>query len=411
MLIATVSAMSDQTGRWPLLLRLSRGLVAEQPDLAMKMSETIRREVPFYRSHGVSTAETNRSAREHVEALVGRASFPDGPETAPRELGERRARSGVELVDVLDGLRVGTAFLWGRIVDYARRTGSATDGELVDLATEVWLMHEAYAHALISGYRNEHSRVLLTKQQQRLGLIYGLLTARGREAASPWEAVDRLGLPREAPFVVVAAMTAPAARMPLPRIEAFLAVSDIPSAWVMVGNVQTGIVSASESGWRRLLATEVATWGARAGASPLSDDFARISAAVRFARIALSTAGAGALADFDEQPVAMASAGSPDVSGHVVRSVLGRLLALSAAERDTLLHTLDAWYSAGSSLSGVATVIGVHENTVRNRLRRVAAVTGRDPLRPRESAELFFALAGYRTLPPVGTGPEASAGD
>lgn len=401
--------MADESRKWPLLLRLSRGLVAEQPDLAVQLAATIRAEVPFYGPGNRVPAEAvGRSAREHVAALVDRAAFPEGPETAPRALGERRARDGVELADVLDALRVGTSFLWRRIVDHARRTGAASDAELVDLASEVWMMHDAYVRTLTTGYREEHSRVLLNRQQERLGLVYGLLTARGREAASPWEAVDRLGLSRTEGFAVVAATTSAAGRMPLPRVERVLAETGTTSAWVMVADVQLGIVSTARGTWQEPIAAEAARWGTRVGVSPEMGDFARIGAAVRFSRIALATADAGTTSVFDHSPVAMAAAGSPEVTKRIVETVLDGLFDLSETDRDVLLDTLNAWFASNGSVAAVADRIGVHQNTVRNRIRRIAAVTGRDPLHPRDAAELYLALSGHRRTPGPAQKPGAA---
>jgi hypothetical protein len=373
-------------------------MLAEQPDLTIHLARRIRDEVPLYRAdNGVPADALDQSVHEHINALVDQAAFPDKPVAVPFALGEQRARDGVELADVLDALRVGANFLWGQIVDYARRTGAASDTELVDIASEVWMMHDTYVRSMSAGYREEHSRVLLRRQQERLGLVYGLLTARSREAASPWNAVDRLGLSRTAGFVVVAAIAPTAGRIPLPRVEQSFTDVGVPSAWVMVADVQLGIISASTPSWPEEMTAEVVRWGASVGTSPVIGDYTRVGFAVRLARIALATAEPGMIAEFDQAPVAMAAAGSPDVTERIVESVLGRLASVPGADRLVLLETLDVWLGSDGSVTGVADLLGVHENTVRNRLRRIAAVTGRDPLRPREAAELYLALWGRRT--------------
>ncbi|WP_440708974.1 PucR family transcriptional regulator [Herbiconiux sp. YIM B11900] len=387
--------MSADEGRWPLLLRLSRGLAGEKPDLAKRMADRIRADVPFYRSEAhISVEAINQSTREHIEALVNYASAPDGPDTAPRALGERRARDGTELADVLDALQVSTSFLWDEIVEYARRTTSATDTELVDLASEIWTMHDSYVRNLTTGYREEYSRVLLSRQQERLGLVYGLLTARGREAASPWDAVDRLGFSRTEGFVVVAATTATAGRLSLPRVEQTLAAAGVASAWVMVADVQLGIVSSAADSWLELVTAEALTWGSTAGVSPVMPTFTSIGLAVRLARIARATASPGNVVAFDDSPVAMAAAGSPDVTERIVDTVLGGLSAISESDRTVIVETLAAFFDSDGSVADVASLLAVHENTVRNRLSRVRTITGRDPMRPRDAAELLLALSG-----------------
>jgi len=69
----------------------------------------------------------------------------------------------------------------------------------------------------------------------------------------------------------------------------------------------------------------------------------------------------------------------------------------------SLLETLAAHAEHGRSLEAAARVLYVHPNTVRYRLRKVAEVTGWDPLNPREAYVLQMALALGRLdgdLPP-----------
>lgn len=386
---------------WPLLARLTREVRAADPGLAEQMARAIRSEVDFYRTRDtVPFAAMVASATDHIEAIAS-ADEPAEVRDAPaRRMGEARARDGVALSDVTDALRAGTRFLWSRIVAHARAIGAATDAELVDLATEVWVMHGDYVQAMTAGFRKESAQALLGRQQERLGLVYGLLTARGQEASSPWDAVDRLGLPREGGFVVVAAKAEVLGRMPLPRVEASLAEAGTVSAWVMTGGTQLGIVSTADPGWRARLTSIAADCGASAGVSPVETEYGRIGWCVRLARTALAAAGRAELCFFDDAPVPVAAAGSPEVSAPMVDAVLGGLLAAPASERDVLLDTLTQWFASDGTVADAAARGWVHQNTVRNRLRRVAALTGRDVTHPREAAELYLALTAYRQAAP-----------
>jgi DNA-binding PucR family transcriptional regulator len=58
-----------------------------------------------------------------------------------------------------------------------------------------------------------------------------------------------------------------------------------------------------------------------------------------------------------------------------------------------LLDTVMTYLEQGNSLEATARLLFVHPNTVRYRLRRVAEVTGWDPLDPREAYVLQQALA------------------
>ncbi|MDQ1569869.1 MAG: hypothetical protein QOF79_543 [Actinomycetota bacterium] len=388
--------MSDELDTWPLLSKLTRGVVESKPDLAARMALNIRATLVFYRTDdGVPLAEVENSTRTHIAALTDPGATLRERDSAPRRLGEDRARDGIALTDVADALRCGTKFLWDEILAYARGLGTS-DAELVELASQIWFMHDAFTQAMTAGYRQEHARALLSRQQERLGLLYGLLTAQGREAASPWNAVDRLGLPRTGGFVVVAVAAPHTGRMPLPRIEQTLTDSRITSAWVMTGNVQLGVVSAIDPQWAEVLETSSRPLAVEVGVSPVQHDYARISLAVRLARTALAAAVPGTLSFFTDSPILMSAAGSPEISEPIMNSVFGELMRIAEPERTTLINTLSAWIDADGSFNTVAAALWVHPNTIRNRMRRIAALTGHDVSQPRQAAELYLALATYR---------------
>lgn len=75
------------------------------------------------------------------------------------------------------------------------------------------------------------------------------------------------------------------------------------------------------------------------------------------------------------------------------RTLVDQVYAPLAAAGGSLLETLAAHAEHGRSLEAAARVLYVHPNTVRYRLRKVAEVTGWDPLDPREGYVLQTALA------------------
>jgi hypothetical protein len=74
-----------------------------------------------------------------------------------------------------------------------------------------------------------------------------------------------------------------------------------------------------------------------------------------------------------------------------------------------LLRTLETYLSHGRALEATARDLDIHANTVRYRLKRVQEITGLDPLRPRASFVLHFALLAGR-LPRPGTAGHARRG-
>jgi len=75
------------------------------------------------------------------------------------------------------------------------------------------------------------------------------------------------------------------------------------------------------------------------------------------------------------------------------RQLVARAYAPLAAGQGALLDTLTAYLGTGRSLEAAARSLYVHPNTVRYRLRRVAEITGWDPLDARDSYVLQTSVA------------------
>jgi DNA-binding PucR family transcriptional regulator len=101
---------------------------------------------------------------------------------------------------------------------------------------------------------------------------------------------------------------------------------------------------------------------------------------------------------FDEAPLAVLTMAAPDVAERFVRTVLGGLDDLPREDRDVLLQTLRTWLASGGSANDAAERLYCHPNTVRHRLRRIEARTGRSLTDPRSLAELCLAAEAESRL-------------
>lgn len=81
---------------------------------------------------------------------------------------------------------------------------------------------------------------------------------------------------------------------------------------------------------------------------------------------------------------------------HLVAEIYQPLVANSTG----LLETVYALTDGGGSVEATARELFLHANTVRYRLRKVAELTGRDPLNPRDAFVLQVALRLGRLTPP-----------
>ena len=321
---------------------------------------------------------------------------------APRRTGRRRAEQGAPLAAVLSSLQVGFRFTWDTLVAEAHQTGIVSDAELVDLASEVWMLNTLFTTELATAYRDARTELVLRQGQERSALVEALLEGRIADTATVWEAADLLGLPYQGVLVVVAAEVPTAARHALPRLESRLHVRGIGSAWQLLADLQVGIVSL-RSRQNTPALVEILRSGAvaRVGVSPVYTRLERTSEALHLARIALASSPAGdpMVNVFDDAPLPVLVVSSPTTSDRIAKTILGPLLDINPDERDMLLNTLAAFFAFQGSAIEAGKHLYCHPNTVRHRLHRIERQTGRSLQDPRSSAELFIALEALRRLP------------
>jgi DNA-binding PucR family transcriptional regulator len=181
----------------------------------------------------------------------------------------------------------------------------------------------------------------------------------------------------------------------LPEAESRLRVHGISSAWRLLPDAQIGIVRLATTGELDLLCRELTRLArARVGVSPTYTTLLETSSALRLARMALSTARTGTVQvrRFDEHPLGVAAVNASAAMDRVVQIVLGPVLNQPAQDRAVLLETLGAWRDNHGSTEGAARQLYCHPNTIRLRLRRVEAATGRLLSDPRAAAEILLAL-------------------
>ena len=95
---------------------------------------------------------------------------------------------------------------------------------------------------------------------------------------------------------------------------------------------------------------------------------------------------------FDDRPLSAVVVANPEIAARAACAVIGPLLQLDRAERSAILETLRAWRDAGGSTAVAAERLFCHRNTVRNRLQRIEALTGRSLDDPLGCAEVCMAL-------------------
>jgi DNA-binding PucR family transcriptional regulator len=187
----------------------------------------------------------------------------------------------------------------------------------------------------------------------------------------------------------------------LPRVEDVLRDRGVTSAWRVGAELQEGVVALRrDAGLPRLL-DEIARFAvARVGLSAVFGTLEGAASALREARLACAAASAHSTEPvrFDEHPLAVLLAATPDAAAALARRVLGRVLEVADSDRAHLLGTMRVWLAEAGSTSAAARRLHVHRNTVRYRLRRLEELTGRDLTAPIDVAEMHVALEASRVL-------------
>ena len=102
---------------------------------------------------------------------------------------------------------------------------------------------------------------------------------------------------------------------------------------------------------------------------------------------------------FDDSVLAVAAVSAPEITKKVATVILGQFDDLPSEEQDVLFDTFRAWRANNGSAANAAAQLHVHPNTVRHRLRRIEARTGRSLAVPDQLAELCLACEIRENIP------------
>jgi sugar diacid utilization regulator len=280
--------------------------------------------------------------------------------------------------------------------------GSAVSGPMpADTEARISAFAELVGAALVAGYRDEQTRQMLDDTSRRSALIDSLLEGRVVDDCGLCELAEHLRLPKDGPFVVVAAEVGSGGSEPLPVIESKLRSLDVYSAWRLLPDWQVGIVHvASGQQLDKVIALVSRTAVDRVGVSARFTDLRDTPQALHFAKAALRGRPdhASQVAMFDGTILATAALAAPEVMVKSARSALACFGDLPEEEREILFETFQVWQDTDASVGAAAELLCCHPNTVRYRLRRIEKRTGRSLSRPRDVAELCLAFEVHRRL-------------
>jgi hypothetical protein len=386
----------------PEIAAVARALLDRRRELSEGMADRIQKEIEFYRAGGLPSEDLRASCERNLEFILWPlVSGERADSRPPRETGRRRATQRAPLAEVLAAYRVGFRYMWEAMVGEAQTRGRASSDALVAAASALWALQDEYSQAVSDSYRETLAAEIRHDERERAALVESLMEGNLAGPTTVWEAAELLRLPTHANYVVVAAEVPHLAREALPLIEQNLTRQGLQSAWHLRPDAQLGVAAFKKPAeFEKLVAALKRVAASRVGVSPGFSALEQAPSALRLARIAMVAAPAGSIGVtvFDSAPLAVTAMTAAEVLPRVISSVLGPLLELPEDDKAILLDTLEAWSATGSA-AAAAEKMCCHENTIRYRLRRIEALTGRSLSSPKAVAELCLALEGFRLLP------------
>src|ERR1700761_106220 len=373
-------------------------LASRVDDLAHAVAYAVRAEVTFYKSTGVVTNdELLTSSAENLRFALKCLGAAEGFDTSPAvATGSKRAAAGVPLPAVMDAYRIASHHLWDAVVQIATTQPGVSRDALIQATTRIWHIQDAYTDTMTSAYRQQTTQQVLEDEAERAALTEALVDGRTLTEYTVWEVAQLLQLPISGPYVVVAASCPTVGKQALPGITAMLRSVDIFSAWRLLPDIQIGIAHVPTESKRdsvvELLERQATT---KVGVSPPFNDLTDTAQALRYARVALNTRNGrtgGGVTVFEDSLLAVAAVSAPEVTNKVAALILCQFDGLSSAEKDVLFETFRAWAANKGSVADTAAQLFCHPNTVRHRLHRIEAQTGRSLAVPNQLAELCLAF-------------------
>ncbi|WP_107705314.1 PucR family transcriptional regulator [Nocardioides allogilvus] len=377
-------------------------------EVTEQLVRTIVAEHPGYHGATIPLDDLQRSchanivsALELLAVAVG-ADEPPPPESvlydAARDTGHRRADQGLPLDELLRSYRMGGRLIWEDLLGEARASDALDADDLRVIGTRLWQVIDETSSQVARAYHATELRIVRADEQRRASLWEGLLSGRGVEPAFALEASRILDIRMDGPLVVVAVDHQDPLGAVVDGLADRLRAVGVASTWQRRAECHVGFLQLASTDLARTLEVLRATPDVAIGVSSVVRGLARTDVAFREALTTLRTIepDAACVVSYDERLPDALLLGSPEVAERLVRVWLGAVLALPTPEHTALLETLETWVECAGSASRTAERVPCHRNTVLNRVRRVADLTGLPLGDAPPPMELALALRAWR---------------
>ncbi|MFD9698826.1 PucR family transcriptional regulator [Lentzea sp. NPDC059081] len=346
--------------------QVRRRITGDDALLVEHLMDVILAEIPGYQVlDAVQLAEVRAQIRWNVsrvlELWATGTSLTEADANRFRGVGAVRARDGRPLSVILRSYRVAASAFMGYVADRFGEVLTARD--MADL-TRVWLAaDDKLSDALHDGYQAAENSISTDRDRAIGRLVSDLVLGRHAHEGAFVARLRELDVPLPQRFTVVVLQSAAAVDAVLPAVAEPVMHAVIDGTGVVVTG-QADLKALHRRGARCCVLADI-------GANETPRWY-------RLARACLDRAPADRLVlDRGDAEVLALLAGRADADPERAASTV----LAGIASQEHLTETLDALFVAGNA-EEVAVRLGVHPQTVRYRLRRITAMTGRDPRRP-----------------------------
>jgi hypothetical protein len=321
---------------------------------------------------------------EYLLRRIAGLAVPDRLAGVGAAIGRDRARRGVPLNDLLTAVRLDFRVLWEGLRE---RAEPSDEPLLVARVEDVWTAVEDYTTQIQVSYQAEAALLARERLGERTMLVAALLNSEDPDPDEVARLAVALDVDVDADLLVAASSAASAALLRQ-------AADRLGAQGRMVHVQSTGRHSVLLARWSggTGAAVRAALAGVPCGVGPLAHGLANVPRSARLAaEIVDVLPDADGPRELGDAWLPIAAARLADTAPDLVDAVLGGLACAAPRERDRLLETVRAFARSGS-VQRVAADLYCHRNTVLNRLRRFAELTGRDVTVPADAAVVLLAL-------------------
>jgi hypothetical protein len=376
--------------------RVGEALVGRNDAIAQSMVARIVEEVPFYRRAPRGVIDDVLVLSTATAAIIGQAlaaGVPVRREDAPivREHAALRLHQGVSLDAFLHAYRAALFGYWDECARAAAELDVTRDESLALARFVLDAVDTITTHAA-EAYLREETRVRMQNGREARDLVERLIRGQPvgdrRDPAAPrldptGRLVTIVGRVEQAAGAVGDALQATRDALEeslgLGTARPLIAIRH-GEVVLIAGGAAVGQATARLRIARRRVLEERAA-DVRFGVSVPTTGFASVQRAYLEAALSLSYSSPArpivSLADLSAFECALL--GADATTREVMASKGSALRALADSERAAAIELVRAFSDADLNVSRAARALGIHPNTVRYRLERVAATTGHDP--------------------------------